>query len=117
MILLGVITSICLLTGMTDVNHHAPKGEASLVNKFGDPMQIASTKNAGRLCRSQLELDYGSSLVASTINSNAITFDQTLNSYLVSISASVGNSESWQQLEVNCVIQARAITVSSLQVQ
>jgi hypothetical protein len=110
MILLGVITSICLLTGMTDVNHHAPKGEASLVNKFGDPMQIASTKNAGRLCRSQLELDYGSSLVA-------ITFDQTLNSYLVSISASVGNSESWQQLEVNCVIQARAITVSSLQVQ
>ncbi len=116
MILLGVISSICLLTGMTDVNHHAPKGEASLVNKFGDPMKIASVKNAGRLCRSQLELDYGSTLVASTINSKTTAFDQNSNSYLVSMSASVGNAGSWQQLEVNCQIKAQAITVSFLQI-
>jgi hypothetical protein len=116
MILLGVITPICLLTGMTDVKYQAPKGEASLVNKYGDPMKIASTKNAGRLCRSQLELDYGSSLVESTINRQSTSFDQSRNMYLVTMNASVGTSDSWQQLEVNCHIKAQAITVNALHI-
>ena len=117
MLLLGVVVSIALLTGMTDHSQEATKGHASLVNKYGDPMQIASMKNAGRLCVSQVELEYGSDLVESTLNRDDSVFVESAGMYKVSLSASVGTSSSWEALNLDCEVMSNNITVSALTIR
>lgn len=113
MILLGVITSLSLLTGMIDTQIVTSKGQATLVNKYGDTMQISTVKNAGRLCQSQLELNYGASLSESVVNSDSTSFDESRELFLVSMDVKVGD----QDLAVSCHIKSNDIMVSFLDIQ
>ena len=117
MILLAIVTSICLLTDMTDVNSKPGKGWTSLVNLEGDPMKISSLKNAGRLCHSELQLEYGAGLVSSVVGSNLMVFSGSrVVLYSVSMNATVADLHANKHLTVICTVKAGDFTISSLDV-
>ena len=118
LILLGVVTSLSMLTGMTkfEGKHHYT-GKVSLVNLDGYAMRITSVRNAGHLCRSQLELKFGASLEATRIDKQTTQFDDERQVYTVNMIASLANQNDTSDKIVNCEVKARDISVSSLVIQ
>jgi len=117
MILLAIVTSICMLTDMTDVNSETGKGRTSLVNHDGDPMKISSLKNAGRLCHSELQLEYGAGLVRSNVSSHLTVFSGSrVVLYSVSMNATVANLHANEDLTIICVVKSGDFLISSLDV-
>ena len=115
LILLGVVTSLSMLTGMTkfEGKHHYT-GKASLVNLDGYAMRITSVRNAGHLCRTQLELKFGANLGATRIDKQTTQFDDERQVYTVNMIASLANQNDTSDKIVNCEVKARNISVSSL---
>ena len=117
MILLAIVTSIFMLTDMTDVNSEAETGRTSLVNHYGDPMKISSLKNAGRLCHSELQLEYGAGLVRSIVGSHLTVFsDSRVVLYSVSMNATVADLQANKDFTIICTVKPGDFMISSFDV-
>ncbi|HIG43508.1 MAG: hypothetical protein ABGY96_10325 [bacterium] len=118
LILLGIIIALSLLTGMTNFEgqHHYP-GRASLVNLDGYAMRITSVRNAGHLCRLQLELEFGADLEATRIDPQTTQFNDERQVYTVNMIARLANQNDGSEMTVNCEVKACNISVSSLVIQ